>query len=161
MNLIVCVDENWGIGKEGQLLFHIPEDLHRFSRLTRGATVIGGRKTMESLPGGVPLPDRTNILLTRQKDYQYQGGLVCHSVEEVLRQVQTASEVFVIGGEQIYHSFLPYCDYAFVTKVYTKKEADSFCPDLDQLKDWAVKTTTEIEKYEDFFYHFVDYHRIS
>lgn len=140
MNLIVAVDSNWGIGYQDRLLFRIPEDLQRFKTLTVGKTVILGRRTLETLPGGRPLRERTSIILTRSADYLADPAIICHSLAE-LRQIlgQTpADAVFVIGGSSVFRQLLPFCRLAYVTKVAAQRPADSFFPDLDHLPGWEL-----------------------
>ena len=132
MNMIVCVSRNWGIGKNNQLLFHIPDDLKQFKALTTGKVVIMGHNTLKSLPGGKPLPNRTNIVLSRNPHLVVEGATVCNSVQDVLIEVSGLphSDVFIIGGETIYKIFLPYCRRALITRVDTAPDADAFFPDL-------------------------------
>ena len=103
MNLIVCVSRNWGIGKNNELLFHIPDDLKQFKALTTGKVVVMGHNTLKSLPGGKPLPNRTNIVLSRNPNLKIEGATVCNSVQDVLIEVsdRLQSDVFIIGGEAI------------------------------------------------------------
>ena len=110
MYAIVAVDEKWGIGRDNRLLFHLPADLKHFKALTSGHTVLMGRKTLESLPGGRGLPNRRNIVLTAQRDFAAERAEVVHSPTEA---VLTADEdSWVIGGESVYRMFLPLCDAA-------------------------------------------------
>ena len=88
MNLIVAVDSNWAIGKENKLLVSIPQDMKFFRETTKGKVVAMGRKTLESFPGGQPLKNRTNIILTRNPNYQVKGAIICHSIEEVLEELK-------------------------------------------------------------------------
>ena len=100
MNLIVAVDEKWGIGKDGGLLAHLPEDMKYFRETTRGRTVVMGRRTLESFPGGKPLKNRVNMVLSRDEAYAPEGVRVYHSVEDVLEALRDCREedVFIIGG---------------------------------------------------------------
>ena len=120
MDIIVSVDENWGIGNNGQLLTKISADLKRFRKMTTNNIIIMGRKTLESFPEGKPLPDRINIAMTHSQEYTCDGVKVCHNMQEVLKTIskETKKYVFVIGGESIYQQFLPYCERAYVTKIY-------------------------------------------
>ena len=134
MQLIVAADKNWAIGKNNQLLVRISNDMKNFRRLTEGNVVVMGRKTLESFPGGQPLPKRTNIVLTRQKNYDGKGAVVVHSEEELreeLRKYDT-EKVFIIGGETIYRMMLPFCTKALVTRLDYAYEADTWMPNLDQ-----------------------------
>lgn len=161
MNLIAAVDRHWGIGKKGRLLVSIPEDQRLFREETLGKTVIMGRKTLESLPGGKPLYGRKTLVLTRDPDYRVKGAICCHSVEEVLRAVEgTAREhIFVAGGEEIYREFLPYCRTAHITYIDYVYEADRYCPDLDKDPQWIMDLETEEATCFDLCYSFRRYVR--
>lgn len=143
MRLIVAVSENWGIGKDNDLLFNIPKDMKFFRETTMGKTVILGRKNLESFPGKKPLPKRTNIILTRDPAFECEGAVICRSVDEVLKNPAVDSDAFVIGGEEIYRQFLPYCDTCYITKVKKTVPADKFMVNLDQLPEWAVAEESE------------------
>lgn len=138
---IVAVDENWGIGNKGELLISLPEDQKQnFKVKTLGHPVIFGRKTLDTFPGGRLLPGRKNIILTRNPDLNVEGATILHSVEETVEYTKKDPDecYFIIGGEQIYKQFLPFCDTCIVTKIHKSFEADAFFPDLDNLKDWKV-----------------------
>ena len=111
MKLILARDENWAIGKGGNLLCHTPGDLKFFKEKTLGKTVVMGRATLESLPGSKPLPKRTNIVLSANKDYKVEGALVVHSTEELMENLAkyNTDDVMIIGGEKVYKEFLPLC----------------------------------------------------
>ncbi|MBQ9079894.1 MAG: dihydrofolate reductase [Clostridia bacterium] len=138
MKLIVAVDENWGIGYCGELLAHVRADLKNFAALTTGHTVILGSKTLSTFPGGRPLKNRTNIILSRRADYAPEGAAVAHSVEELLDIIKTLPEddCFVIGGASVYELLLPYCNVAYVTKFKKTYTADAYFPDLDADPSW-------------------------
>ena len=123
MNLIVAVDENWAIGKDNKLLVSIPSDMKFFRETTTGKVVVMGRKTLESFPNGLPLKNRTNIVLTRNRDYQVKDAIVVHSVPELLVKLDkySSEDVYVIGGDSVYQELLPYCDVAHVTKIKDRK----------------------------------------
>lgn len=161
MNMVAAVDRHWGIGKNGRLLVSIPEDQRLFREETLGKTVIMGRKTLESLPGGKPLYGRTTIVLSRDPEYEIKGARCVSSVEEALRAVQEcrSEEVFVAGGEEIYRAFLPYCDIAHVTYIDYIYEADAFFPDLDKDPEWIMDMETEETTYFDICYSFRRYVR--
>ena len=120
MNIIVAVDKNWAIGFENKLLNSIPEDMKFFRETTTGKVVVMGRKTLESFPNKRPLKNRTNIVITRQKDYQVDGAVVLHSVEEALDYLKQfkSEDIYVIGGASIYEQMLPYCDVAHVWTLF-------------------------------------------
>lgn len=161
MNLIVAVDKNWGIGNKGDLLVSIPRDKKYFQEMTMGGVVVGGRKTMESLPGGTTLKGRTNIILTRKQDYKYSDAIIVHSMEEALEELKMYDEenIYIIGGEQIYRQFLPYCNRAYVTKIDYRYEADTFFPNLDQDEEWVMTHDSEEQTYYDLEYYFTQYQR--
>jgi len=161
MNLIAAVDRNWAIGKEGHLLVSIPADQKLFRDETLGKTVIMGRKTLESLPGGQPLYGRTTIVLSENKEYKVKGATVCHSVEEVLEAIRDTDtkDVFVAGGQRIYEAFLPYCDVAHITYIDYQYEADTYMTNLEKSEEWVMDLETEEETYFDLCYTFRRYVR--
>ena len=137
MVAIVAVAENWGIGKDGDLLFSLRQDMRRFRTLTSYMTVIMGRKTLESLPGGKPLPNRVNVVISRG-DVATEGVIVCHSPEEAAEFTKQYPRVMVIGGGSIYRQMLPYCDTAYITKVHATPASDTFFPNLDEDPQWML-----------------------
>lgn len=161
MNLIAAVDRNWAIGNNNKLLVSIPADMWFFRETTTGKTVIMGRKTLESFPGGKPLANRTNIVVTANKTYAVDGAVVVHSVEEALEKVKGVPEedLFVIGGESIYEQFLPYCTMAHITKIDFSYEADAYFPNLDELDGWSMTGISEEQTYYDLIYHFCRYEK--
>ena len=156
MQAIVCVSENWGIGRDGQLLFRISADLKRFRQLTTGKAIILGRKTLATFPGGKPLPNRRNIVLTH-RETNIEGAEVAHSVEEAA--VMAGSDAVVIGGTSVYRAFLPYCDRVLVTMVDAVPEADSFFPDLDTSPDWMAVCESETFEENGLRFRYIDYIR--
>lgn len=159
MNAIAAVSLDWGIGRENDLLFHIGEDMKRFRALTLRGTVIMGRKTLDSMPGGDPLPRRRNIVLTRQKEIARAGVETAASVEEVLSLVagEDPEKVWVIGGGEIYRQMLPYCRLCYLTRVYARPESDAFFPDLDTLPQWQVLRSGAIVSDGTLDYQFIEY----
>ncbi|MEL7602494.1 MAG: dihydrofolate reductase [Bacillota bacterium] len=160
MKLIASVDSNWGLGCGGSLLFRIPDDLKRFRALTTGNVVVMGRKTLESLPNG-PLPNRENIVLTREGGAGIPGAHTCGTLEElwkILRNPAFAGkETFVIGGAQIYALLLPYCEEALITHVRACREADCLLPALSQFEDWALADISPWQEYEGLCYAYATY----
>ncbi len=155
MNIIVNVSKNWAIGKDNGLLFHISQDMKFFKEHTVGKTVVMGRKTLESLPKGNPLPNRKNIVLTRDPDFTKEGVTVYHSIDELLKNIGIAEsfDTYVIGGESIYRELAPYCSMAYVTKVDAEAEgADAFMVNLDNDPNWKI--TDESEEFEEKGYKF-------
>lgn len=161
MNLIVAVDNNWAIGCRGKLLNSIPEDMKFFRETTIGKAVIMGRKTLESLPNGMPLTQRTNIVLSRNKDFHAKGAVVVHSAAEAIKAAETfdSDDVYVIGGASIYEQFLPLCSVAHVTKMNYAYEADTYFKNLDEDSDWLLAAESEEKTYFDLEYKFEMYLR--
>lgn len=161
MNLIVAVDKNWAIGLNNKLLVSIPSDMKFFRETTTGKVVLMGRKTLESFPNGLPLKNRVNIVLTRDKDYQVKDAIIVHSVEEALEVLKeyNTEDVYCIGGESIYKAFLPYCDLAHVTYIENEYEADTYFPNLDEDEDWYVAADSDEQTYFDLTYTFRMYKR--
>lgn len=153
LRAIVAVDEKWAIGCANRLLFHLPKDLQHFKQTTLGRPVIMGRKTMESLPGGRPLPGRRNLVLTNDPQRVAAGFEAVTSVEAVVAAV-AEEDAFVIGGEQIYRLLLPYCEEVIVTHVETEAvQADAFFPPLGEQTGWRIGECGErIEDGELSFY---------
>ncbi len=137
MELIVAVYDDWGIGRDGTQPVALSADRKFFRETTRGAMVIVGRKTLADFPGGRPLPNRVNVVLSRQ-DVDMEGVVVCHSPEEAVELAKTAPRAMVIGGGSIYRQMLPYCDTAYITKVHATPLSDTFFPNLDNDPDWTL-----------------------
>lgn len=163
MNLIVAADKNWAIGKNGNLLVNIPADRQLFVKETTGKVIIMGRKTLESLPGGVPLAKRRNLVLSENPDYKVKGAEVCASVEEALALVADCADedIFVIGGDSIYRQFLPYCSIAHVTWVDYAYDGDTFFPNLEKDPEWRLAEESDEQTYFDLCYCFRRYERIG
>lgn len=161
MNLIVAVDKNWAIGLNNKLLVRIPSDQKFFREETTGKVVVLGRKTLETFPGGLPLKNRTNIILSTDPDYKVKDAIVVHSIEELLEEVKQydSKDVYIIGGESVYREMLPYCDTAHVTKIDHAYEADTYFPNLDELPEWSVTATSEEQTYFDLEFEFVKYEK--
>ncbi len=146
MELIVAVDKGWGIGKGNDLLCHIPGDLKHVKELTMGHTLIMGKKTLESLPGGNPLPGRRHIVLCFPDEVIDKPVTVVHSVDEALSAVGENERAFVFGGESIYRTFLPYVDRAYITKIDRKFDADRFFPNLDEDDSFVPSEKGEMQE---------------
>ena len=161
MNLIVNVDSNWAIGYRGKLLVSIPEDMKFFRSETTGKVVVLGRKTLDTFPGGQPLKNRTNIILSHNPDYKVKGAIVCHSVEEVLEELKkyNSEDVYIIGGDSIYKAFLPYCDVAHVTRTDHVYDADAWFPNLEEDPAWVLTGESEEKTYFDLEFRFCRYER--
>ena len=137
ISIIVAVAENNAIGYDNHLLWHISEDLKRFKSFTTGHHIIMGRKTYESV--GKPLPGRINIVISRQANYSAEGCLVAKSLEEALELAKQDSEVFIIGGGEIYKEVLSITDKIYLTRVHAGFAADTFFPELN-LSEWATES---------------------
>ncbi|NVO08726.1 MAG: dihydrofolate reductase [Bacteroidales bacterium] len=140
ISIIVAVAENQIIGYNNQLLWHIKEDLQRFKSLTLGHHIIMGRKTYDSI--GRPLPGRTNVVITRDKNYQADGCIVVNSLEDALNIASQDSEVFIIGGGDIYRQTLSLADRIYFTRIHASFSGDTFFPELD-LKEWTTESVTK------------------
>lgn len=167
MILLFAVDENWKIGYKGDLLVKISEDLKRFRRHTTGNIIIMGRKTFESLPGSKALPDRINIVMSRDKDYAADNITVVHTVEELFRLLQKinpdkAMKHFLIGGGNIANSLMDYCTSAYITKIFKAFEkTDTSMPNLDLDKNWQIVWKSQTYCQDDLEYQYVDYVRVN
>lgn len=159
MKLIVAVDQNWGIGKNGKLLVSIPADMKFFRETTTGNVVIMGRHTLESFPNGLPLKNRINIVITNNQNYDGKGAIVVHSVEEAMEAAKQYAdkEIYVIGGAAIYKEFLEYCDTAYVTYIDYTYEADCYFPKLTEAEGWKLTEESEEQTYFDIEYYFRTY----
>jgi len=130
ISIIVAVSDDWGIGKDNELLWNISEDLKRFKRLTLGNTVIMGKKTWESLPRK-PLPGRKNIVLTDNRSEIIDGAVTVYSIPDALSRCEKDEEVFIIGGGSIYRQFMPIADKLYITHVHRNSPADTYFPEID------------------------------
>lgn len=159
MNMIVAVDSNWAIGHKGKLLVSIPEDMQFFRRETTGKVVVMGRKTLESFPNGLPLKNRVNVVITKDKEYNVKDAIICHSIEEALEVLKQYNDedIYVIGGESVYRQFLPYCSVAHVTKINYSYDADTYFPNLDEMDEWTIEESSDERTYFDLEYKFVKY----
>ena len=159
MNMIVAVDSNWAIGHKGKLLVSIPEDMQFFRRETTGKVVVMGRKTLESFPNGLPLKNRVNVVITKDKEYNVKDAIICHSIEEALEVLKQYNDedIYVIGGESVYRQFLPFCSVAHVTKINYSYDADTYFPNLDEMDEWTIEESSDERTYFDLEYEFVKY----
>ena len=159
MNMIVAVDSNWAIGHKGKLLVSIPEVMQFFRRETTGKVVVMGRKTLESFPNGLPLKNRVNVVITKDKEYNVKDAIICHSIEEALEVLKQYNDedIYVIGGESVYRQFLPYCSVAHVTKINYSYDADTYFPNLDEMDEWTIEESSDERTYFDLEYEFVKY----
>ncbi|MBK5213570.1 MAG: dihydrofolate reductase [Flavobacteriaceae bacterium] len=152
ISMIAAAGENNELGKDNGLLWHLPDDFKRFKELTTGHHIIMGRKTFESFPK--PLPNRTHIIITRNKNYKKEGAVVVHSIEEALKISQKDPQPFIIGGGEIYKIGLPFADKIELTRVYgTFDDADTFFPEFSK-GEWQLITETKHGKDERHDYSF-------
>ena len=164
ISAIVCVDENWGIGNNGNLLVHIPEDMKFFREKTIDSVVIMGRKTYDSLPLK-PLPQRTNIVITstnnNRPDEEDTFFVSMEFTKTYLDMLHNSPvEYFIIGGGQIYKELLPYCECAYVTKVFRcYNKADTYFPNIDNMPEWEIKSASEIKEHNNIKYQFCEYRK--
>lgn len=136
---ILCVDKNYGIGKNNDLLFHLPLDMKFFRETTKGHTVFMGENTLLSFPNSKPLPNRKNVVLSQDVTHNYEGCENVHNFDEfvkILRNYGENEDVFVIGGASIYRQTLPFVDEVLLTKVDADGEATVFFPNLDEMPEW-------------------------
>ena len=159
MNCIVNATENWGIGLGGELLVSIPADLRRFRALTTGKTVVLGRKTLAGFPGGKPLKNRRNLVLTHDRNAHIEGAELVHSEQELLAVLRTLprDEICVIGGEAVYRLLLPYCDSVLLTRTFGQFPADRFFPNLDALPDWHLESAQPPLEENGVHFQYLDY----
>ena len=161
MDLIVCVDRNWGIGRDGKLLCHIKEDMKFFREHTMGKVVVMGRSTLESLPKGEPLPNRINIVLTRSADFNKEGVIVAHDMEDLLEKLNEyqSDDIMIIGGSSVYNEMMDMCDRLYVTKVDAEFEADTFIRNIDLNPNFKVTWSSDEMEENGLRFRFFEYRR--
>lgn len=160
---IAAVDNNWGIGRNGNLLVNIPKDKEFFKYITNNSIVIMGRKTWDSLPKK-PLPNRENYVITKTPENHSEKGAKFITLSKAIQMVENSeinSRVFIIGGGQIYKELLPYCAMAEITKVYKDFEADTFFPNLDTDANWMAIGETPVQYYNEIPYQFFSYENVK
>ena len=148
MDIIVAVDEKWGIGKDGDLLQRISADMKYFRGKTTGNVLVMGRKTLESFPNQKPLPNRVNIVLTTNRAYEAEGVVLCHDLADLpeILKAYEGKQVFVAGGGSIYAQLLPQCEKAYVTKIYHTYPADTTFPNLDESPHWELVEKGDVQE---------------
>ena len=147
MKAILHADRNWGIGKNNALMFRIPADMKFFKETTVGNVVVMGSNTLKSFPGGKPLKDRINIVLYPEGEKR-EDCIIVNTLEQLFSEIKKypADKVFVIGGQMMYRTLLPYCEEVYVTKVNAEGEADAFFENLDENKDFSlIKESDNVE----------------
>lgn len=161
MKLIASVDNNWAIGYKDSLLVRIPQDMKNFRRLTVGNTIVLGRKTLAGFPGGVALPQRTNIVLTNNPKLEVRNAIVVHSKQDLFNELilggYDLDNVCVVGGSSIYKLLEPYCTEAILTKIDYSYQADSYFPNLDEKENWRIVDEGEECTCFDIIYNYVTY----
>ena len=162
MNIIVAIAENYAIGKAGDLLCYLPDDLKHFKALTTGATVVMGKKTFFSLPRR-PLPNRRNIVLTRDESFQYENTEVAHSIEELQKMLTADEKVFIIGGGEVYKQFMPLVDELQITHIHHNwDDADTFFPEIDSTIWQCVNEERhEADEKHAYAFTFATYKRVN
>ena len=158
MRAIVAVDEKWGIGKNNALLFEVPEDMKFFRETTLGKVIVVGRKTLESFPGGRPLKNRVNVVLSSKLN-EVEGAVVVNDIDALMREIGhfPPNDVFVCGGESVYRALLPYCDEALVTKIFADGSAGAFFPNLDEVQNWELAETSPEKESNGYKFTFCKY----
>ncbi|MEL6811416.1 MAG: dihydrofolate reductase [Bacteroidota bacterium] len=151
ITMIAAAGENNALGKDNDLVWHLPDDFKRFKSLTTGHHIIMGRKTFESFPK--PLPNRTHVVITRNKGYHKEGAVVVHSMEEALRLTAQDPQPFIIGGGEIYLLGMAVADRIELTRVHGSFDADAFFPAIPP-EEWELTTTEYHEKDERHAYAF-------
>lgn len=159
MNAIVAVDEGWGIGQKGDLLVRVSADLRRFKALTTGHPVILGRKTLQTFPGGRPLPGRENIIMSTTMDAAPEGAKLFRTLDDVL--VYAPEDAFVIGGASVYRELLPYCHRVYVTKLHKTFPADAWFPSLDGDREWEITESEGPLEEGGLSFTYVTYERVK
>ena len=161
MNLIAAADANWGIGKDSGLLVHLPGDLRYFKEKTSGKAVIMGRATLESLPGGKALPNRTNIVLTSQTDFAKEGCIVVHDMDELAAVCAdyAPEDMMVIGGEQIYMQLIRQCERLFITKIFEIYDADKHLMNVDKMRSFELVWESDVQEENGVQYQFLEYRK--
>jgi dihydrofolate reductase len=161
MNIIAAVDANWAIGYGNKLLVHIPSDMKFFRETTIGKVIVMGRKTLESFPNGLPLTQRTNIVLTTDPNYKVKGATMVSGIEDLMEELKKypTEDIYVVGGERVYRQLLPYCDVAYITKIDHRFQADTYFPNLDEMSEWELVEEGEEHTCFNLEYCFTRYER--
>lgn len=165
MQLIVAVDQRFGIGKNGKLLTYLPDDLEFFKQKTLGNIIIMGRKTIDSLPKGKLLPDRETWILTRDVNYSKEGAILFNSVEAIINKIKEEqidqNRIFVAGGATIYEQFLPYCNTAYITKIQKDFNADIQMVNIHEHPQWTMMNKSELKVCRGYDYYHTTYMKVD
>ena len=157
LSIIVAADEQNVIGKDNVLIWHLPDDLKFFKKLTSGHSIIMGRKTFESI--GRPLPDRRNIIITRDRNFKPEGCNVLHSVEEAISHCANEDQAFIVGGEQIYRLAMPFADRVYLTRIHHSFEGDRHFPALDAKWIEVERSEHRIDDKHAYSFTFITYEK--
>ena len=165
MILIAAVDRNWAIGNKDSLLVSIPEDQKRFRQITTGHTVVLGRKTLAGFPNGLPLKNRTNIILSANPEFSVNGdnAIIVRSEQELFDKLSEldSDDIYIIGGGTLYKMMEPYCDTAIITYLDYSYEADTYFPNLDEMDNWEMVEESEEQTYFSLEYYYRTYRNKS
>lgn len=164
MDLMVLVDESWGIGCSGEQMIYLSQDLKRFKEMTMGKTMVLGRKTLSTFPSGKPLVGRKHMILSGNPTFSVEGAEVYSSLEDLLGALSLLSEeeeVIVIGGASVYQQMLPYCQRAYVTKVSGSYTVDCYFPDLDGLPSWVLVSQSEMYQEGEVSFSYCTYENLE
>ncbi|MDR3293318.1 MAG: dihydrofolate reductase [Clostridiales bacterium] len=159
MNIIAALDKNCGIGYQNRLLYRIPEDMQYFKALTTGKVVVMGRSTLNSFPGGLPLPNRINAVLSRDASLRIENAAVFNSIAALLDFLKAypAEDVFVIGGETVYEQLIDLCDTAYLTEIDAERPADAFFTKKIFAPPWRKTHRSETKEFDGLKYAFCVY----
>ncbi len=163
ISLLVAYAKNRVIGKENDLPWYLPADLRRFRDLTTGKTIIMGRKTFGSIiaRNGKPLPNRTNIVVTRDTDYAYDGVQVAHSITEAIKMVPVGEEAFIIGGAQIFEQSLDLADRIYATEVEAEIDGDVYFPELEPEWQEVARESHQADEKNSYNYDYVTFEKAN
>ncbi len=163
MKIIVAAAKDWGIGNKGDLLFNVPQDMEFFKNCTLNKVVVMGRKTLLSLPDGKPLKNRTNIVMTRDLNFEKEDCIIVNSKEALLEELKKyeVDDVFLIGGGVLYNELYPYCSEAYITKFDAIMEADTYLHNFEEDKDWLLTYSSEIHEHMGLKFIFTRYKNLA
>jgi len=154
INIIAAHDHDMCIGKDGEIPWHLKGDFKNFKKITTGHTVIMGRKTFDSI--GFPLPNRRNIVLTRDQDWCHVGVETCHNYEDLLEMPE---DVFILGGEKVYRAFLPFAKKLYITYVYGKFKGDTYFPNYEDIRGLKLISKSDLMEEEGIKYRFLEWEK--
>lgn len=161
MKAILHVDEKWGIGKQNDLMFSIPKDMKFFRETTKGKVVVMGLNTLRSFPGGKPLKNRTNVVLSPED--VNEDVITVHNLNELFHAIKAypQDDVFVVGGASVYRTLFPYCTEILVTKVEADGGAEVFVPNLDESEDYELAYQSEAQEDNGYTIRFCTYRNLN